>query len=60
MTEFRGRISKKLVLQALAEKRGQDAWEKIVNFTNDERFPSRLPFGKVKNRRVVKAENLKC
>jgi DNA polymerase III epsilon subunit-like protein len=36
------------VLRPLAEKRGLDTWEKIVNFTTDEWFPSRLPFGKFK------------
>jgi len=34
------------VLRPLAEKRGLEPWEKIVNFTKDECFPSRLPFGK--------------
>jgi len=47
------------VLRPLAEKRGLDTWEKIVNFTKDEWFPSRLAFGKFKGRREVKAENLK-
>jgi len=44
------RISKKRVLRPLAEKRGLDAWEKVLNFTTDERFPSRLSFGKFKGR----------
>lgn len=38
------------VLRPLAEKRGLDTWEKIVNFTTGEWFPSRLPFGKFKGR----------
>jgi len=47
---------KKQVLRPLAEKRGLGTWEKIVNFTKDEWFPSRLSFGKFKGRREVKAE----
>jgi len=42
------------VLRPLAEKRGLDTWEKIVNFTKDEWFPSMLSFGKFKGRREVK------
>jgi len=57
LTECRERISKKQVLRPLAEKRGLDIWEKIVNFTKDEWFPSRLSFGKFEGRREVKAEN---
>ena len=38
------------VLRPLAEKRGLDTWEKIVNFTTGKWFPSRLPFGKFKGR----------
>jgi hypothetical protein len=38
------------MLRPLAEKRGLDTWEKIVNFTKDEWFPSRLTFGKFKGR----------
>ena len=38
------------MLRPLAEKRGLDTWEKIVNFTTDEWFPSRLSFGKFKGR----------
>ena len=44
---------------AAGEKSALDTWEKIVNFTTDEWFPSRLSFGKFKGRREVKAENLK-
>jgi len=51
---------KKQVLRPLAEKRGLEPWEKIVNFTMDEWFPSRLSFGKFKGMREVKAEILKC
>jgi DNA polymerase-3 subunit epsilon len=47
------------VLRSLAEKRGLEPWEKIVNFTKDQRFPSRLTFGNFKGRREVNAENLK-
>jgi len=43
-------ILKKQVLRPLAEKRGLEPWEKIVNFTTDEWFPSRLSFGKFKGR----------
>ena len=60
LTECRRRISKKQVLRQLAEKRGLEPWEKIVNFTTDEWFPSRLSFGKFKGRREVKAEIQKC
>jgi len=45
------------MLRPLAERRGLDPWEKIVNFTKDEWFPSRLPFGK--GGFLVKAEMLK-
>ena len=38
-------ILKKQVLRPLAEKRGLEPWEKIVNFTKDEWFASRLSFG---------------
>lgn len=38
------------VLRPLAEKRGLDTWEKIVAFTRDEWFPSRILFGKFKGR----------
>ena len=31
-------------------RRGLDRWEKIVNFTKDEWFPWRLPFGKFEGR----------
>ena len=41
--------------KALAEKRGLEPWEKIVSFTKDEWFPSRLPFGKLKGRRYQEA-----
>jgi len=50
LTECRERISKKQVLRPLAEKRGLDTWEKIVNFTKDEWFASRFSFGKFKGR----------
>jgi hypothetical protein len=60
LAECRERISKKQVLRPLAEKRGLDTWEKIAKFTTDEWLPSRLPFGKFKGWREVKAENLKC
>jgi DNA polymerase-3 subunit epsilon len=56
---MRERISKNQVLRPPAEKRGLDAWQKIVSFTKDEWFPSRLSFGNFKGRREVKAENLK-
>ena len=50
MTECRGLISKKQVLRPLAKKHVLDTWEKIVNFTQAEWFPSRLLFGKFKGR----------
>jgi hypothetical protein len=49
-TEFREWISKELVLRPLAWKRGLESWEKFVNFTTGEWFPSRLSFGKFKGR----------
>jgi len=48
------RISKKRVLRPLAEKRVLDTWEKIVNFTRDEWFPSLLSFGKFKGGSIKK------
>jgi len=38
------------VLRPLAKKHVLDTWEKIVNFTQAEWFPSRLLFGKFKGR----------
>jgi len=35
---------------AAGEKSALEPWEKIVNFTKDEWFPSRLSFGKFKGR----------
>jgi hypothetical protein len=49
------RISKKQVLRPLAKKRGLKPWEKIVNFTTDEWFPSRLSFGKCNGRHYQEA-----
>jgi DNA polymerase-3 subunit epsilon len=43
-------------LRPLAEKRGLDTWEKIVKFTTDEWFHSRLPFGKFKGRLYQEAQ----
>ena len=40
----------KEVLRPLAEKRGLDTWEKIVEFAGDEWFPSRLTFVRFKGR----------
>jgi len=51
------RISKKQVLRPLAEKRVLEPWKKIVNFTTDEWFPSRLSFGK--GEFMVKAKKLR-
>jgi hypothetical protein len=50
LTEFREWISKEQVLRPLAWKRGLESWEKFVNFTTGEWFPSRLAFGKFKGR----------
>jgi hypothetical protein len=41
---------KNQMLRPLAEKRGLEPWEKIVNFTKAEWFPSRLSFGKFKGK----------
>ena len=38
------------VLKPLADRRGLDTWEKIVGFTGNEWFPSRIIFGKFKGR----------
>jgi DNA polymerase-3 subunit epsilon len=43
------------VLKPLAERRGLDTWEKIVGFTGNEWFPSRVIFGKFKGRRYQEA-----
>ena len=43
------------VLRPLAEKRGLNTWEKIVGFTGNEWFPSRVLFGKFKGRRYQEA-----
>lgn len=37
-------------LKPLADRRGLDTWEKIVGFTGNEWFPSRVLFGKFKGR----------
>jgi hypothetical protein len=46
-------------MRLLARKRELEPWEKIVNFTQDDGFPSRLRFGNFKRKREVKAEMLK-
>jgi hypothetical protein len=46
------------MLKPLAERRGLNTWEKIVAFTGDEWFPSRLPFGKFKGRLYQEAGEL--
>jgi DNA polymerase-3 subunit epsilon len=38
------------VLRPLAGKRGLDGWDALRDFTEDEWYPSRLPFGKFKDR----------
>jgi hypothetical protein len=38
------------MLRPVAEKRGLEPWEKNVNFTKDEWFPSRLAFGRFKGK----------
>ncbi len=43
------------VLRPVAEHRGLSTWEKLVGFTTDEWFPSRIPFGKHKGRLVQDA-----
>ncbi len=38
------------VLRPLAEKRGLDTWDRVLGFTRETWFPSRLTFGKYKGR----------
>lgn len=45
------------LLRPLTERRALDTWEKIVGFTGDEWFPSRLSFGKFKGRLYQEAGN---
>jgi DNA polymerase-3 subunit epsilon len=43
------------VLRPIAEYRGLDTWGKLVEFTTDEWFPSRITFGKYKGRLIQEA-----
>jgi len=43
------------VLRPIAEHRGLDTWEKLVVYTTDEWFPSRIAFGKHKGRLIQEA-----
>ena len=44
-----------VVLRPIAESRGLDTWEKIVAYTSEEWYPSRIAFGKFKGRFVSEA-----
>jgi len=44
------------VLRPLAEKRGLETWATLRDFTDDEWYPSRLPFGKFKGRLYQEAD----
>ncbi len=43
------------VLRPIAEHRGLDTWEKVVAYTSEEWYPSRIAFGKHKGRLVHEA-----
>ena len=43
------------VLRPIAEHRGLDTWEKLVEFAGEEWYPSRISFGKHKGRLVQEA-----
>ncbi len=43
------------VLRPIAEHRGLDTWEKLVNFAAEEWYPSRIAFGKHKGRLIQEA-----
>jgi DNA polymerase III epsilon subunit-like protein len=45
-----------LVLRPIAERRGLDTWEKLVAYTSEEWYPSRIGFGKFKGHLVSEAK----
>jgi DNA polymerase-3 subunit epsilon len=45
-----------VILRPIAEGRGLDTWEKIVAYTSEEWYPSRIAFGKFKGRLVSEAK----
>jgi DNA polymerase III epsilon subunit-like protein len=45
-----------LVLRPIAERRGLDTWEKLVAYTSEEWYPSRIAFGKFKGHLVSEAK----
>jgi len=44
-----------IVLRPIAERRGLDTWEKLVAYTSEEWYPSRIAFGKFKGCLVSEA-----
>jgi DNA polymerase III epsilon subunit-like protein len=45
-----------VVLRSIAEGRGLDTWEKIVTYTSEEGYPSRIAFGKFKGHLFTEAK----
>ena len=45
-----------VVLKPIAEQRGLDTWERIVDFTFEEWYPSRIAFGKFKGHLFTEAK----
>jgi DNA polymerase-3 subunit epsilon len=45
-----------VILRPIAKRRGLDTWEKIVAYTSEEWYPSRIAFGKFKGRLVSEAK----
>jgi len=45
-----------VVLRPIAERRGLDTWEKLVAYTSEEWYPSRIAFEKFKGHLVSEAE----
>jgi len=46
----------RIVLKPIAEQRGLDTWEKIVAYTCEEWYPSRIAFGKFKGHLFTEAK----
>jgi len=55
LDRLKGADFEEAVAASAGGEAGLDTREKIVNFTNDEWFPSRLSFGKVKGRMYQEA-----